>query len=51
MGVTNGGSTTISSGDGVLKMSTANSATNAAWIPMKYNGIIYYIPGFITNIP
>ena len=46
-----GGSTTISTGVGNIKMSTANSDNNAVWIPMKYNGNTYYVPGFTTNAP
>lgn len=46
-----GGSTTISTGVGSVKMSTANPATNTVWIPMKYNGTSYFVPGFTTNAP
>jgi len=46
-----GGSTTISTGVGSVKMSTANAATNTVWIPIKYNGTTYYVPGFTTNAP
>ncbi len=46
-----GGSTTISTGVGSVKMSTANAATNTVWIPMRYNGNTYYVPGFTTNAP
>lgn len=49
--VTAGGSTTISTGVGSLKMSTANPATNAVWIPVKYAGVTYFVPGFTTNAP
>lgn len=49
--VTAGGSTTISTGIGSVKMSSANAATNAAWIPMKYAGTTFYIPGWATNSP
>jgi hypothetical protein len=46
-----GGSTTISTGVGVIHMSTANPATNAAWIPIAYAGTTYYVPGYTTNAP
>jgi hypothetical protein len=49
--VATGGSTTISTGVGSVRMSTANAATNAVWIPMKYNGTTYYVPGYTTNAP
>ena len=45
------GSTTISTGTGTVKMSTANPATNTVWIPIKYAGTLYYVPGFTTNAP
>lgn len=46
-----GGSTTISTGVGSIRMSTANAATNTVWIPMKYNGTTYYVAGYTTNAP
>jgi len=46
-----GGSTSISTGAGSVKMSTANNANNAAWIPMKYNGTTYFVPAWTTNAP
>ena len=46
-----GGSTTISTGVGSVKMSTVNAATNTVWIPMRYNGTTYYVPGWTTNAP
>jgi mucin-19 len=46
-----GGSTTISTGVGVIHMSTANPATNAAWIPISYAGTTYYVPAYTTNSP
>lgn len=46
-----GGSTTISTGVGSVKMSTANAATNTAWIPIAYAGTTYYIPAWTTNAP
>lgn len=49
--VTSGGSTTISTGVGSIKMSTANPATNAAWIPLAHAGTTYFVPGFTTNAP
>lgn len=49
--VQEGGTLTISSGVGSVKMSNANSANNAAWIPIKYGGTIYYIPGWSAHAP
>lgn len=49
--VQSGGSTTISTGVGSVKMSTANAATNAAWIPFAYAGTTYYFPAWTTNAP
>ncbi len=46
-----GGSTAISSGVGTVKMSTVNPGTNTVWIPMRYNGSTYYVPGWTTNAP
>ena len=46
-----GGSTTISSGVGTVNMSTTNPGTNTVWIPMRYNGNTYYVPGWTTNAP
>lgn len=46
-----GGSTVISTGVGSIRMSTASAATNAAWIPQRYNGVLYYVPGWTTNAP
>lgn len=46
-----GGSTTISTGVGSVKMSTANAATNTAWIPLAYAGTTYYVPAWTTNAP
>lgn len=49
--IASGGSTTISTGVGSVKMSTANAATNTSWIPIKYAGTTYYVPGWTTNAP
>ncbi len=46
-----GGSTTISTGAGSVKMSTANPANNTAWIPLQYAGSTYYVPAWTTNAP
>lgn len=46
-----GGSTTISTGVGSVKMSSVNAANNAAWIPVTYAGTVYYVPGWTTNSP
>ncbi len=51
MNIASGGSTTISTGVGVIHMSTANPATCAAWIPISYAGTTYYLPGWTTNAP
>jgi hypothetical protein len=51
LNIASGGSTTISSGVGSVKMSTANPATNTAWIPIQYAGTTYYVPGWTTNAP
>lgn len=50
-GVTDGGSTTISSGTGSVKMTNASAANNAVWIPITYGGTTYYVPGWTTNSP
>lgn len=44
-------SSTISTGVGSVKMSSANAATNTQWIPMKYSGATYWIPAWATNAP
>ena len=46
-----GGSATISTGVGSVKMSTSNAASNAVWIPMAYNGVTYYVPAWSSNAP
>ena len=51
IGAADGGSTTISTGVGSVKLSTENAADNTAWIPVKYNGTTYYVPGWTTNEP
>lgn len=51
LNIASGGSTTISTGVGSVKMSTANAATNAAWIPLQYAGTTYFVAGFTTNAP
>jgi len=51
LNITTGGSTTISTGIGTVKMSTANNANSAAWIPIAYNGTTYYVPAWTTNAP
>jgi hypothetical protein len=48
---TSGGSTTISTGVGSVRMSTVNAATNTAWIPLSYAGTTYFVPAFATNAP
>jgi len=49
--IASGGSTTISTGVGSVRMSTVNAATNAAWIPLAYAGVTYYVPAWTTNAP
>ena len=49
--VRSGGSTTISTGVGSVKMSSVNAATNTAWIPIAYAGTTYYVPAYTTNAP
>jgi hypothetical protein len=51
LNITSGGSTTISTGVGSVRMSTVNAATNTAWIPIQYAGTTYYVPGWTTNAP
>ena len=51
LNVASGGSTTISTGVGSVKMSTANAATNTSWIPIAYAGTTYYVPAWTTNAP
>lgn len=46
-----GGSTSISTGTGSVKMTSANNANNAAWIPIRYNGTTYYVPGWTAHNP
>lgn len=48
---TSGGSTTISTGVGSVRMSSANPATNTAWIPLTYAGTTYFVPAWTTNAP
>lgn len=49
--IPSGGSTTISTGVGSVRMSTVNAATNTAWIPIQYAGTQYYVPAWTTNAP
>jgi hypothetical protein len=46
-----GGSTAISTGAGSVKMASANPAINTVWIPVTYDGKVYYVPGFDTPTP
>lgn len=46
-----GGSTVIGAGTGTVKMSSGNSANSKVWIPLKYNGVTYYVPGWDNNAP
>lgn len=49
--IQSGGSTTISTGVGSVKMSNANAADNAAWIPFQYAGTTYYVPAWTDITP
>jgi hypothetical protein len=51
LNIASGGSTSIGAGVGSVKMTSANAATNAAWIPIQYAGTTYYVPGWTTNNP
>lgn len=51
LNVTTGGTGTISTGVGSVKMATANAATNVIWIPIAYTGTTYYVPGWTTPSP
>jgi hypothetical protein len=51
LNIASGGSTTISTGVGSVKMSTGNAATNTTWIPLQYNGVTVYVPAWATNAP
>jgi hypothetical protein len=44
-------STTISSGTGTVKMSSANSANNAAWVKIYAGTTAYWVPAWTTNAP
>jgi hypothetical protein len=46
-----GGSTSISTGTGTVKMTNGNNANNSAWIPFDYNGATYYIPAWTAHAP
>lgn len=49
--ITNTNSTTISTGNGTVKMSSANPGTNAAWIKIYVGTSAYWIPAWTTNAP
>lgn len=51
LSIPSGGSTSISSGTGTVKMTSANNANNAVWIPITYNGTVYYVPGWTAHAP
>jgi hypothetical protein len=44
-------SSTISTGVGSIKMSTANPATNTSWIKAYCGTAVCWIPAFVTNAP
>lgn len=49
--LTNSNSTTISTGVGSIKMSSANAGTNSAWIKIYIGTTAYWIPAWTTNSP
>jgi hypothetical protein len=49
--LTSTNSTTISTGDGTIHMSTANAATNSAWVKIYIGTSAYWIPAWSTNAP
>ena len=49
--ISNVNSTTISTGVGSVKMSTANAADNTAWIKIYIGATAYWIPAWTTNAP
>lgn len=49
--ITAGGVEAVSTGVGGVKMSTTNTADNAAWIPITYNGTTYYVPAWSAFNP
>jgi hypothetical protein len=51
LGVTDGGSASVSTGVGSVKMSTASAANNSKWIPIQYAGVTYYVPAWTTHAP
>ena len=51
VGISNVGSTTISTGVGSVKMSSVNAATNSAWIKVYFGTTAYWIPAWTTNSP
>lgn len=49
--ITNASSTTIGAGAGSIAMSSANPATNTAWIKIYIGTSAYWIPAWTTNAP
>jgi hypothetical protein len=49
--LTKASTTTISTGTGTVKMSSANSANNTAWIKIYIGTTAYWIPAWTTNAP
>lgn len=49
--ISNVSSTTISTGVGSIKMSTANAATNTGWLKAYIGTTVAWIPTFTTNAP
>ena len=50
-GLSNANSSTISTGVGSIKMSTANAATNTSWLKAYCGTAVCWIPAFVTNAP
>ena len=48
-----GGSTSVDLGAGTILMSTstAGPTANVAWIPIEYEGAIYYVPAWAAHDP
>lgn len=49
--LTNVNSTTIGAGTGTVKMSSGNSANNAAWFKVYIGATAYWVPAWATNSP
>lgn len=49
--VTDGGSATVSSGTGTVKMGGTNNANNTKWIPLAYAGTTCFVPAWAAHSP